>query len=414
MSGMKSVARRDLKYLLLDMISTTRLADTKKTAGLGASDWQTLCKMAAQHRLGPILHHHRKMHAQGWAVPEDVANIWAESYRQSALRSLRVRHSLHRLDAILNAALIPYAALKGAWLFLHAYTQPALRPMRDIDIIVAPENALKVLDILERNGFKRRDEYAKPPEHALEYTKHLPPLRCQKSGISVEVHTRLMEHITVTEKSGTIGDTSALLERIERHGGIAFLPPTDTLLHLIVHAVYDHHFDNGPLTLNDIASLVRSSEIDWERFWAMAKIGNWARGCSLLFAMVRRYHDQVVLPYPAGTTPPPSTHHLDCALLLTLQDFDQRAIVSFRAELAVAPSLLRRTALLWRRAFPARHVLAAFAGSPSASWWILVHYPKWLIVRAGQMLFERQSDDVKIDIRRAAHVASWLQAKENA
>ena len=411
---MKSVSRLDLKYLLLDMISTTRLVDTKRTTELGDSDWQSLCKMAAQHRLGPILHHHHKIRGDGWIVPENIAYIWAESYRQSAMRSLRVRLSLYRLDTILNAASIPYAALKGAWLFLHAYTHPALRPMRDIDIIVAPANALKVFNILEENGFVQRDEYTKLPEYALEYTKHLPPLWCPKSGISVEVHTRLIEHITVTEKRGTIGDTNALLERIERHGGIAFLPPTDTLLHLVVHAVYDHRFNNGPLTLTDIAVLVRSSEIDWERFWAMAKIGNWARGCALVFAMVRRYHDQVVLPDRAAMTTPPSTQHLECAFLLTLQDFDQRGIVTFRAELVVAHSLLRRTALLWRRAFPARHVLAAFAGSSSESWRVLVHYPKWLFVRAGQMLFQRQVDDVKIDIRRAVQVESWLQAKENA
>lgn len=410
---MTTVSHDEIKHLVLDMISTTSPVDVNRTAELNEADWQTLSKMASQHRLGPILHHHRKTRGGGWAVPENVANIWAESYRQSALRALRIRLSLHKVATILTNASIPYAALKGAWLFLHAYTHPALRPMRDIDIIVAPADALKVFELLEENGFELCDEYTKLPEHALEYTKHLPPLWCPKSGVSVEVHTRLIEHITDTEKRGTIGDTSALLERIEHRGGIAFLPPTDTLLHLVVHAVYDHRFNNGPLMLNDIALLVRSSEIDWGRFWAMAEIGNWARGCVLLFAMVRRYHDQVVLPdWPAMATPP-SAQHLESALLLTLQDFDQRAIVVFRAELVAAHSLLRRTALLWRRAFPARHVLAAFAGSSSESWRVLVHYPKWLFVRAGQMLFQRQVDDVKIDIRRAVQVESWLQFNEN-
>lgn len=400
----------DLRYLLLDMMSATRPADTKKMAKLDDGDWQALRTMAVQHRLGPILHHQRHALGRNWVVPENAADEWAEAYRQSAMRSLRVRRALSRVDSLLNAASIPYAALKGSWLILHAYPHPALRPMRDIDIVVAPEHALQVFDLFEANDFVRRDKHVKPAEYALDYTKHLPALKCRKTRISVEIHTRVIEDPAVAVRPGSIGDTAALLARAERHGDIAFIPPTDTLLHLAVHAVYDHHFNNGPLVINDIALIARSSAIDWERFWAMAKVGNWTRGCVLLFAMVRRYDDRVALPDQAAMTPPPSADHLESALLLTLQNYDQRGIIASRSELVVAHSLLGRAALLWRLAFPAGHVRAALSGSPTATFWILVNYPRWLLVRVGHMLFDRPVDDVQTDIRRAGRIENWLQS----
>ncbi len=407
---MTPASQDDLKYLLLDMMSATRRVDTQKMAQLDDSDWQTLSTMAAQHRLGPLLHHQRQTPGRDWVLPANVGEEWAEAYRKSTMRSLRVRRALSRVDSLLTAASIPYAALKGSWLILHAYPHPALRPMRDIDIVVAPAHALQVFELFAASGFVRRDKHEKPAEYALDYTKHLPALTCTKTRISVEIHTRVIEDPAVALRPGTIGDTAALLERAERHSGIAFTSPTDTLLHLAVHAVYDHHFNNGPLVLNDIALLARSSEIDWDRFWAMATVGDWTRGCVLLFAMVRRYDDQVVLPDQAAMTSPPSADDLDSALLLTLQDYDQRGIIASRSELVVAGSLRARAALLRRLAFPAGHVRAAFSGSPAATFWILINYPRWLLVRVGHMLFDRPVDNVQTDIRRAGRIENWLQS----
>jgi hypothetical protein len=361
-----------------------------------------------QHRLGPILYHHCQMQGAHWVVPGRFRADWAEAFRKSALRSLSIRQALFRLDSILREASIPYAALKGAYLSFHVYLHPALRPMRDIDIIVAPENALAVFMLLEAHGFKRPAEYAGTAEYALENTKHLPPLRCTKSRISVEVHTRIVEHVTLVPKIGSIDDTVSLLSRVERHGGIAVLDTTDTLLHLVVHAVYGHRFNNGPMVLNDIARLVAKTKIDWARFWNMAEIGGWSRGCNLLFAMVRHYHDQCVLPEPHTGAEIPTTEQLDAASLLMLQEFDQRGIVAFRGELTGTRSLVGKFLLLLKRAFPARHVLAAFAGSPSVAPWVIVHYPRWLLVRVRQMLFERQKDDVALDIRRNVTLEDWL------
>lgn len=400
-------AHDQLKHLLLDMLSTSRAVDAEQTATLSEGDWDIICDMARQHRLGPLLHHHRQTIGSHWSIPASVRQRWAAAYRQSALRSMRVRQTLQRLDDILREASIAYAALKGAWLIQKAYPHPALRPMRDVDIIVSPGAALAVFDLLKSRGFLRPYAYAQPTKSTVESDKHLPPLRDTKTGISVEVHSRLIDHIPAGEMQGNIADTNALLARSVRENGMDFLTPTDTLLHLVVHAVYDHQFNNGPLSLNDIALLAASTEIEWDRFWQMAQTGNWTRGCELLFAMVRHYHD-FEFPERKAAAIGFTAVQLESAKLLTLQEFEDRGTVAFRARFMNTRTLAKRIALLWNRAFPTRSALANFSGSDNATAWVFVHYPKWIIVRAGQMLFKQQTRSVSADIERAAILENTL------
>ncbi len=397
-----------LKLLLLDMISTTRPVEPARTREVSSEDWVAVCDMARQHRLSPLLHHRRQTIGTAWKVPVQVSERWADAYRRSAVRSLRLRQTLKRIVSLLNAASIPYAALKGAWLVERAYPHPALRPMRDIDIIVPPELALRVFDMLESHGFKRRDGTTNLADHMIGSSKHLPQLNDILFDITVEIHTRLIEHEGDGSTQLALCDTQMLLARATRQNGVNFLAPTDTLLHLVVHAVYDHRFNNGPLTFNDIALTITSQEIDWPRFWEMAELGNWSRGCILLFAVVQRYHD--IGPQPVSEfSMPLDAEQLENAALLSLQSDDQRGLLAFRAELVVARTNLQRAKLLAHRAFPTWRALAAFSGSPKISFCLALHYPKWLAVRARQMLFKRHSPDVSADILRIAALESLIR-----
>lgn len=61
--------------------------------------------------------------------------------------------------------------------------------------------------------------------------------------------------------------------------------PTDTLLHVILHAVLDHQFNNGPLLLVDIPALATSGTIDWALLWQEAKSLGVTRACQLALMM---------------------------------------------------------------------------------------------------------------------------------
>ena len=401
-----------VKHMLLDLISTKRPVTAAKLQSLSDVDWHSACAIAKQHRIGPMLHNRIALLGLAAAVPLDVRDQWAGAYRKAAFRYLSFRKTLALLNHNLDTAQFPYAALKGAWLSQYVYDNPVLRPLRDIDILVEPSSALAVYAVLEKNGFVRRDDFPMPLDGALNHAKHLPPMRCTDTGVYVEVHTRLMDAPPRSPVKHTLDDVPLLLERCEYHDGVPYLSPTDTLLHLIIHAAYDHQFNNGPLTFNDIAFLLESAPIDWPRFWAMAHAGNWARGCIMILELASFYHGAEAWRefYETGF-PAPSLRQLENAALLSLQDYDHRGVIGLKAAIAGDTSWLGKARLLFNRAFPPLHRLAAFSGAATASYWSILHYPGWLVTQMHRMIFVKTDADVMQDIDRAKDVRNWIYGK---
>ena len=170
------------------------------------------------------------------------------------------RRVLHDVAALLDAAAIPHAVLKGLWLAWHVYDHPALRPVRDIDIIVAKEHALAAHGTLSRAGFTPRNPHGPSPGLALASGKHLPGLMSPDPKINVEIHHRLLTPSACRARAGARYAGTlwrAAFGRMVKGGAWLCLSPTDALLHLIIHAAYEHCFCNGPLVLTDIALLLR-------------------------------------------------------------------------------------------------------------------------------------------------------------
>lgn len=398
----------NLKHILLDLISTARPVSETRLRMVSDVDWQSLCVTAKQHRVGPMLHHRIQSLDLGEAIPPNVLDQWSTAYRKAAFRYLSFRKTLARLNDILETEHITFATLKGAWLSQYAYEDPALRPLRDIDILVEPETALTVSALLEKNGFVRHPDFPVPVGSAFDLEKHLPPMCCPDTGILVEVHTRLMHTPPRRSSKNTLGDVTALLASREFRDGVPYLTPTDILLHLIVHAAYDHQFNNGPLTFTDIAFLLERSPIDWPRFWTMAEAGDWVRGCILILELASYYHNSNAWrEFYEGTIPSPSIQQQESAALLSLQDFDQRGVIAFKARVADASA---RFSIL-NRLFPPLHTLAAFSGASKASYWSLLHYPHWLVAQIHKLFFAMKDAGMLQDIDRAKSVRNWMYSE---
>lgn len=398
------------QHILLDMLSSSRQVHSDSLQGLGDNDWQTLNHIVNHHRLAPILHHNYKTRGQQWPLPQSVRERWAASYQKSALRSLSIRQAINKLDNILNANAIPYAALKGAWLSLHAYPHPALRPMRDIDIIVPAHQAIAAFEALLAAGYTRRPNDIMPAEYALQYQKHMPPVLCPVSRCFVEIHSRIFTDVPNASLRGTIADTDALLGRCIRQGSdstsISFPSPTDNLLHLIIHSAYDHRFNNGPMVMNDVAATLATSDIEWDRFWMMAEAGNWTSGTKLLLAMTKAYHDKI--PSTGQVAAPPSSVINSASELMLLEIKKFRAVAS-HAELSNGIFSLRSLKYFNKWVLQPKHKIAAYAGLPLNSKWVWAHYPAWLMERVRDKLFRRSVPDVYTITDHIARIESWLK-----
>ncbi|PLK27382.1 nucleotidyltransferase family protein [Novosphingobium sp. TH158] len=312
---------------------------TRQLARLDGEALAIVSAITAQHRLGPLLHH---LHAANGRVPEPLAESWRAAYRASAIAAMACRAELDRTCSVLEAAGMRPIALKGAWLAWQAYPDPALRPMRDIDLLLAPHEVAAAQDLLVAQGY-----VADPAELSLEdmlrLDKHLPGLTSPR-GVRVELHHRLWEvdgRMDHRAPRDIAGDDPVV--RTMRVGELRFLAPQDTLAHLIIHAVYDHRLDCGPLLFADIAWLLHASPIDWAEFWHRAEQEGWQRGARLVLELACRQAPELPVWFPPEQPPAPRDL-LAAAPDLLLQDLETRKSAG-----VVATARSRGLAGLWRR-----------------------------------------------------------------
>lgn len=323
-----------LRRFLLSLIGPQ--PDAPLAPQLDAGDWQRVSAMAAQHRIQPFLH--ARLLREELPVPASIREQWRAAHRASGIRALAQRKALLDGSALLQAAGIRAVALKGAWAAWHAYPAPAERPMRDLDLLVAEDEALAAFALLLEHGYRQEEASPRTPAQSLAHDKHLPPLLAC-SGVRLELHMRLWERSEAIGWPMPEDETAAMLARAEASGDdpICYLNAEDRLAHCIIHGAYSNRLNGGPLTLLDIAGLVRLGGIDWPRFWQRADRnkgqGSWARGAELLFHLADRYCspgllDQAQCPWKLRP------EVWENAPELLLQDLDARKAVGMVAGVA--------------------------------------------------------------------------------
>lgn len=378
-----------------------------------ADGWAMLDGMARQHRLQPLLHCLLEDRPDAASrVPESWREVWRDAYRRSTLQALAAKATMVRAARILDDAGIAHAALKGAWLAWHAYPHPAMRPMRDLDILVAPASLEQAYRALVANGFA--DTTGAPLSHATlaQGLKHLPALRDATTGIHVEIHGRLFEHVLPAQADAFLSRPDDLLAArqwlpLER-ARIAYLGAEENLLHLAVHSACEHRFDNGPQVLHDIARLLAREAIDWPRFWILAREGGWERGCRLVLALTERFLGPQPIVPASGATEALPPDIVDKAALMLLQDTALRNDLDVQLRLGSMSGASMRHLL--SRFVPPRRVIADYARLPHDSRAAWLHYPGWLasrLARTARGAFDKRQ---RSEVARASAVECWLQA----
>jgi hypothetical protein len=194
----------------------------------------------------------------------------------NAVRNTKFFQVFREISKLLNDNKIPVVALKGIHLSEFIYEDIALRPMADIDIMVKTKDLNKAVDLLYGMGFEIADvsqsldnsfrklyHYFAPIEISPLFN-HYPTLFHPVFKINLDIHCSI-----ISENSPFCIDIELLWKRvrIEKKADtkIWVLCPADFLLHLSIHASFQHLFDMGLRSLYDIAELIRyyQDEIDW-------------------------------------------------------------------------------------------------------------------------------------------------------
>lgn len=407
------------KRLLLDLLSPVSQVNQNLIDTVDSNAWASLSRIVRQHRIGPLLHWQLKKAHNYLDFPIEIRSQFAKSYQQSAIRSLALQRELLFIHRILNQAEIPYVALKGAYLAYHAYPESGLRPLRDLDILVPKKRVLQAYQILIQAGLVRIDKYMGMPDAAALQYKHLPPLRSVSGMVIIEVHSRLFRDKRENIRQPDLSDDPAFWLRSIRlpmaHSQISFESPTDLLLDMIVHAVYDHQFDNGPLLLSDLAFLISTQPINWPLFWTLSKQRDYVRGCILALRLTQRYWNSPHIEWPIGIEHSISSIEgvLDVAESLMLRDVHARGEVSLGKELKRACGISALFRLVLHKVFPTKIFISAnypvLRNDSKVYLWYLVRWWHLITDRLPELWKAVQKRHIQNEVSLLSNLEHWLE-----
>ena len=314
-----------------------RLLDSGDTAAPGdlaeltPAALAALDALAAEHRLQPAFH---RLHGSDARIPAALRESWRSAARAGAIGALFQRRELLAAVALLRQHGIEPLILKGGWLAWHVYPEAAMRPLRDFDLLLREDDFILAIDLLLASGYTYAWPLDMPIAEIVRIDKSPPPL-LTAAGTAFEPHLRAWFPAGRFDYPSPAPDTAAMFARAVVEGdGLLYPAPADMLAHLIIHAVYSHRLDCGPLLLLDIDYLVRARAIDWPALWTRAHDEGWASAAALVLAMTRDYRGSPIPPLAPREAALLPARYAELTAALMLQDHVSRLSAGFAAAAA--------------------------------------------------------------------------------
>jgi hypothetical protein len=174
-------------------------------------------------------------------------------YYLTVRNNVKLQHALNTILADLNKEGVAVTLLQGMALLQETYADIGLRPMKDMDLWVLPDDYQRLVDVLARQGFKLNRLYPQP---------------YRKGEIVLDIHTHLLwadrikarEYLLSKSQDEIFQNTRSL--QIDG-GKVRCLGLQDHFLYLGLHAL-KHNFERL-VWLVDIKSLVANCKpSDWD------------------------------------------------------------------------------------------------------------------------------------------------------
>ncbi len=237
------------------------LRDAPGDGAIAPPDWAPVLKIANDHLLTPALWSALGKSGHAAALPADAGEYLATLHRLNGDRNRALGRQAIQLIGALNEQGITPALLKGGLaLFDGPYADPAVRMMRDLDILVPAGSRGDAIAVLEQLGYRLARQYATGHHAFGDFARPNDP------G-SVDLHTELVDPSHVLPASEVWGRAEP-----RQTGGVHYFSPcaTDRIMHNLLHAQIHHlgNFYRGELQLQQVYELVALARyfgpaVDW-------------------------------------------------------------------------------------------------------------------------------------------------------
>jgi len=160
--------------------------------------------------------------------------------------------------------------LKGTALAFGACPDPALRPLRDVDLLLPPDEAARAQALLL--GLEPYRQHPKAEHLSGQAAHQFQPLQDRDFLLMIEMHHRLGSQIDDGREQALIALLWVGAVPIMVGGAEVLVPSAPAnVLHLVEHAACEHRFENGPITLADLHFLLAPGHLDQDDLVARAQ-----------------------------------------------------------------------------------------------------------------------------------------------
>jgi hypothetical protein len=236
--------------------SAARLPDLKE------QDWPLLVKTASDHGIAPLVFAALKESELLSAIPKSAVESLRLAYlRASVANHLAFQELSFWIDRF-EREQIPLIVLKGGALGVTIYPDIALRPMGDLDLLIAPEAVERATRALIEEGYVAFAEMA--PEFASRFSVEQSFFRKGNRPSQIDLHWHVFTTPYYFERIPVEWFRQRTMEiSVNKRRAFAF-SPTAQLLHLSAH--YMLHNYRRLIWSYDLALLVARCfrQIDWE------------------------------------------------------------------------------------------------------------------------------------------------------
>lgn len=261
----------------------------------GGVRWDKLLSIAAYHRvLGPLYSNFRVPELAP-RIPSEVMRRLERSYMTEVARNLHLQAQLAQLVERLRIAHVPVVLLKGAALVPAVYEDVGLRPMCDVDVLVARHDVARTCELLRTIGYHDQVRACCRARRQRPHHHPKPTLVAPDQIMAVDVHSRI-------GRRDDIEDVWQRARPVPVSGVEALVPaPEDLVLHLAVHFFGDRQRGTAIKALGQLVDISESlrrfaGTFDWELFTDLALRGGVQ---SAAFFALRAARDLLDAPVPA-------------------------------------------------------------------------------------------------------------------
>lgn len=306
----------ELSELLLHIFRGNSSSEPDIWPKLTPPEWTSLVELAGKQYVLSVLYDCLKTNGLKSFVPPHLWQKMQDDFRSSAIRNLQIKGQLINLSKKFKPAEIPFIALKGSHLAFTLYKHPALRYMRDIDILVPPEKAVEAFRIAQKMGYVSYSELNKY-DYSFSILHHLPEMN--KDGIVLEIHGDILLN---TDKH--YFDNKLLWNNSQPfnldNNEILVLDPVDLLIHLCVHISYSDIFAIDLRHYYDIFTVLTCyQDFEWDDLVNRVKEYNLRRGVYLVLQIIKRLF---LIKYPDFVNDLLSVNERQASEQLVLQAID--------------------------------------------------------------------------------------------